>query len=49
MSCLKPKQAGDSDVSNRITEYRRSGLPGVNPGSFYISMQENLPLVAFSV
>ena len=32
------KQAGDSNVSNRITEYRRSGLPG-NLALFY---EENI-------
>ena len=35
MSCLKPKEtAGDSDVSNRLTEYRRSGLSGIKSWQF---------------
>ena len=46
MSCLKPKEtAGDSDVSNRITEYGKSGLPEVKSWQFlYQSMQEKLPV-----
>lgn len=41
----RKKQAGDSNVSNRITEYRRSGLPGIKSWQFlYQSMQEKPPV-----